>query len=754
MAALAVVVAFPLVVAWLPAVSQADHVQSPQAAAPNPVAVAGAVRRRALEAQRRAAPPGRDTHNVALDDSLVELPVAAGAGDAWLAVDGDPSTAWKAEDGPGPWVWTLPFSRPIHLGLIRTYAGDNATVGVPSAWRWDYLPADRGRCAAASDSSWTPVPNGAFDDRDPNEWVYGPRSVHAQKRALFANVDACGLRLNVLATDGGHGPVLREISVYQGARSITLDADTKATASSSDRAGGSRSSGAVDGTYERYWRGVMGQGPWTLQVDLAHPHDVDRLSFVLGSDATQVSHADRPGHAYSVAWYPKRYIVETRKSPDAPWERLHEADPPARGDTLIPVRRRLVRLHQHRIVQAVRLVIDEATDPFGRSWGPASAPEVREIGIYETSDPRPVLTEPVFLSVDVNPSALTHRWRDWGRADDSSFARDFAHRLRRIVEGFDADSAWPADAHRRRDASAGRFHERIEADDPQLDEALLGAQSPPPVVLLSGGGGWEFGDATSDPSTPPGKFRWNPVAKAGERNRGIGQLAPAVRDRVAPFIGFCGGEENLALLAARSAFGDLNCDDRACPAHQALIDAVLARNNNELIRGPEADPKWDERAFWADKPAQDAARPTVHFLPSDPLFSTLGAGAGRNSTRQLPMLHGDMVRSSAFSAILSDFAVAAWTDYCHPWVNRSGPEPTWPDPDDPDSACVRIPHAFHSKDADRMPIIGFQFHADGKDLPRLAPGAPPDSAGDALNSFANAIDMVIDGYLRAYWPHA
>ncbi len=737
-----------------PAMPDAHAAASLSARAP---ARALAARERALQTELDQAPLGRDTHDIAVDDRLTGLPSATvehAGNHAWLAADGNPNTAWRGTNGTGPWAWTIPFLHPVHLGLIRLFAGDTAAQGVPAAFRWEYVEPAADGCPAPASRTWRPVPDGAVDDREPNEWVYGPKTIHAQRQVLFTNLDACALRLSITATDDGLGPVLREISLYQSARSLTEDPGARAEASSIGPESGGNASGAIDGTYESFWQGAPGQHPWSLQVDLPAAHTVDRVSLLLGRDATMVPYPDRAGHAYAASDFPTLYHIETRPSADAPWQPLAEGDPPRAHGAPLPVRRRLVRFREPRVVQAVRLVIDAATGKTGAASS-AAAPVVRELGLYDAADTRPVISEPLFLSVDTNPAALAHRRVGARPAPiDGSFARDFSRRLRRIVEGYQRDSAWPADDHRPRDASAGRFQAIIEADDPQLDEVLLSSISPPPVVLLSGGSGWEYSSTTSGEQAPEGRFRWDPVATAREPNRGLGQLAGAVRDRVAPFIGFCGGAQNLMLLAARGAFGDLACTQRVCPSHQRVIDEVLARNDNQAIRGPEGNAKWDERAFWADKSQRDPDRPTVHFDPSDPLFSTLAGPSGRDTTRQLPMLHGDMVRLSAIHRLADDMIVAAWTDYCHPWVKQDGPEPTSLDPSHPGWRCVRIPHAFHSADRDRLPLIGFQFHPDAKDLRRLMPGAPPEARGDALNVFANAVDLVIDGYLRSTWPQS
>lgn len=713
-------------------------------------------RRGALIQSLAGTPAGRDTHNIALDARFSRLPVASSEmpnEPAWLAVDGDPNTAWRAPAGTGPWTWTMPFAVPVHLGLIRMFAGDTAADGVPAAYRWEVLPSQGRGCSETPSDAWVTLPGGAIDDRDPNEWAYGPKDVHAQKQVFFTDADACALRLTIVATDGGKGPMVREVSLYQSARSLTHEAGVEVSATSTSGRAGSSLGGMIDGAYEKFWEGEPGKGMWTVEVSLPAARKADRLWLELGENATLIPYSDRAGEAYSVAGMPLQYAVQTRTAPDAPWKDLPEASPPAEQGRPLPVRRRLVHFAP-REVQAMRIAIDGATNSSGAVSDLHSAPVIRDLALYEASDARPAITEPLFLSVNTNPAALVHGMKRKRRTVDGSFARDFSHRLRRIVSGFERDSAWPADAHRQRDAHAGRVNEIIEADDPQLNKALLSAMAPPPVVLLSGGGGWDFAPWTSPEGTPAGRFHWDTLSDATDPNRGIGQLTDAVRDRVAPFLGFCGGEQNLALLVARGVVNATACHDGVCPSNQSLYDAVLARNNNQAIRGDQGNPAWDERAFWTDKAAKDSRRPRVQFDPTDPLFQSLAGVQGRRSTRELPSLHGDMVRWSAFSSLLSGLKIAAWTDYCHTWVRGDGPEPTTLDPTAPRKRCVRIPHAFRTTDDRRFPLIGLQFHADGKDLQRLMPEDPSDARGDALNVFANAVDLAVESYLRVWWPGA
>ena len=228
----------------------------------------------------------------------------------------------------------------------------------------------------------------------------------------------------------------------------------------------------------------------------------------------------------------------------------------------------------------------------------------------------------------------------------------------------------------------------------------------------------------------------------------MGQLADDVRDRVAPFLGLCGGAQILGVLEALGS-----STTTADVAEQALYDSLVIRNTNEPRVGIAHDKNLIERGWWYDGPELDAKRPVIFFDAKDSLFETLAGSRLQFASRSFPSSHYDMLRLTSFSTRLSALRVSAWSDYCHPFVKASGPEPTFPDPLDPRSRCVRIPQAFHSRDRDRFPIVGFQFHPEQRDLPRLAPGATGDERGDAMNAFANAVDLAVDGWLKLTWPN-
>jgi hypothetical protein len=356
------------------------------------------------------------------------------------------------------------------------------------------------------------------------------------------------------------------------------------------------------------------------------------------------------------------------------------------------------------------------------------------------------VTEPSFLSVDANPAALAAKQKGGEAFSDGLFARDAYHRLRRIVLGFDADSRWPADASRPRDMGTGRFLEAIEGDDPSFDADLLAAMSPPPVALLSGSFDWDF-----DPSTEPspkrrGHWGWDVLAGPTSPDRGMGQLRSAVRGRVAPMIGFCGGAQILALLDAPGD-GDI----AAQAGYEPLLDGILLRTGNRPVRGLVTRKDAYERAWWSDGESLDKDRPRIEFDPMSALFAPGEGGHLRSATFELPTSHGDMIRASAFDTVLRDLEVVATSEFCRPWVAADGPEPTWPRGE---QRCVKVPQAFRSRGDERYPIVGFQFHPEQRDLVRLVGGDPPDARGDALSVLANALDLALDSYVSLYWSGA
>jgi hypothetical protein len=218
----------------------------------------------------------------------------------------------------------------------------------------------------------------------------------------------------------------------------------------------------------------------------------------------------------------------------------------------------------------------------------------------------------------------------------------------------------------------------------------------------------------------------------------MGQLARAVRARMSPFLGFCGGAQLLGLLEAESPAHEVSVGDAN------LIDEVLSRATGKPIRG-FAPPAECERA-WPGDPRP--ARATVAFDPTDPLFADLAGAAGRSTTQELPLSHADAVRPDAFlpDGPLRRFEVLATSKFCAP----EGPARTRDDlaPGAKGANWCRIvPQAFRSRDS-AWPIIGAQFHAEQRDFAAPAPGDPPESVADPRLFLAAAYELIVDANLR------
>ena len=120
---------------------------------------------------------------------------------------------------------------------------------------------------------------------------------------------------------------------------------------------------------------------------------------------------------------------------------------------------------------------------------------------------------------------------------------------------------------------AGEALESIEGDDPQLDASLLAKSAPPPITVLSGSNDWDYASETGPDTLFPRRWHWDPLHNA--TLGGMGQLAQAVRGRVAAFLGFCGGAQLLGLLEAKPPASDVPVDD------EDVIDEVLHRATGE-----------------------------------------------------------------------------------------------------------------------------------------------------------------------------
>jgi hypothetical protein len=647
---------------------------------------------------------------------------------AGQAVDGRDDTAWSGRPGESDWRWTSLFSRPIHLGLIRAHFGFSPTSGVPTDYRWEVLrpAANDTTCDdAPSENAWSPL-DGTLKPRSP----WSDSLAQPTRRSWFVDADACGLRIIVARTNAGP-PVVRELQAIESARNVLEDG----TASDDGAFPGFRASSAIDGSYAARWAGAEGKSRWTLRVDLRERQTIDRIRLVLGFDATSVP---RPGggRGYALAWAPLHYTLEVSED----GKRFEPvAEEPVRADgTPLLIRRRMVALREPRSVTAIQLVMVGATDATGR---PGGLPVVRELAAYGADDPRPILAAPWILSVNANPSLQSRRSPGGEVTNDAYHAKFLQNRLSSLVPALRADDRYarslgpfgePLDAPPHDEA--GQALEVIEGDDPQLDARWLAASSPPPIVILSGSNDWDYAESSGPVRAWPKRWQWNPLLDA--REGGMGQLAAAVQNRVAPFIGFCGGAQILALLEAH---GGGAADDDGIRE----IDRILQRTRGGPIRG-FALPADVERSWPLDPQPRHT---TVQFDTDDPLFTDLAGASRRSRTEALPEWHSDSIRLDAFSATgpLRRFKVVATSAFCGPDVQPTPNGGGFADPNG-NGWCTTVPEAFRSQNDD-WPVIGAQFHAEQRDFVNVAPGDPPESTADPRLFLAAAYEQIIDAYL-------
>jgi len=662
---------------------------------------------------------------------------------ARLAVDGRDDTVWSGRPGETQWKWSAAFARPVHLGLVRARFGTSATSGVPTDFRWEVrrpgapvASSDGGAAAptcsptvATNDDAWAPLAGA-----DGSDAVSGDATAQPTRRSWFVDADACGLRLVVDRTNAGP-PVLREVQAVESAADVLRSGHASDDGSYPE----TPAAGAIDGTYGRRWAGAPGKGRWTLRVDLAAPVSIDRVRLVLGFDATSTPRAGA-GRSYAIAWGPIRYTLEASEDGR---RFVPVASEPLRADgAILPLRRRLVVLSEPRPVRALRLVMNGATGPTGLPDA-AAVPVVREIAAYRSDDSRPILAAPWVLSVNANPAAESRTEPGGEVTNDAYHAKFLQGRFANLLPVLRRDDRYsralglfgePLDAPPR--AEAGEALESIEGDDPQLDAQLLAQSSPPPITVLSGSNDWDYASETGPDPAHPKRWHWDPLRDA--RVGGMGQLASAVRRRVAPFLGFCGGAQILGLLEAKRSDAASGEDDRH------LIDQVLRRTSGHPIRG-FALPVDVERA-WPSDPHPPRAK--IQFVPSDPLFTDLAGALRRSTTQALPESHSDAVRPDAFlpGGPLERFQVLATSAFCAPDVVAASPrDGVFPNPSGP-GWCDTVPEAFRSRDP-AWPIIGAQFHAEQRDFATPAPGDPPESTADARLFFAAAFEEMVDAYV-------
>jgi hypothetical protein len=494
---------------------------------------------------------------------------------------------------------------------------------------------------------------------------------------------------------------------------------------------------AIDGDYATRWAGASGKSRWMLRVDLREPQTIDRVRLLLGFDSTSVP---RPtgGRSYAMAWAPFHYVFELSNDGS---HFVPVAYEPTRADgALVPLRRRLVTLSEPRRVKALRLVMEGATGRSGRAESGA-VPVVRELAAFRADDRRPILAAPWILSVNANPSGQSHSTPAGEIANDAYHAKFLQARLGALLPGLRRDDRFARSLGARGewldappDANSGEALESIEGDDPEFDEQLLAESSPPPIVVLSGSNDWDYAVDTGPDTAYPAHWHWDPLRDA--HSGGMGQIAEAVQLRVAPFLGFCGGAQILALLKARRPL--------ATPALEDLrtIDRVLQRTSGRPIRGFAASIDLDRA--WPTDP--NPTRAKVQFQSDDPLFSDLAGPYRRSTTLELAEWHTDAIRPDAFlpGGPLERFYLVATSAFCAPDVVPDNRDGVFRDTRD-GRWCATVPEAFRSRDR-AWPIIGAQFHAEQRDFANPAPGDPPESVGDARLFLAAAYEEMVDAY--------
>ncbi|HXX68233.1 MAG TPA: discoidin domain-containing protein [Polyangiaceae bacterium] len=665
---------------------------------------------------------------------------------ARLAADGHDETVWTGRPGESQWRWTAAFARPVHIGLLRAHFGNSTTSGVPTVFHWETrgtvpdgstcprpaMPSDYGRDGddAGGSDTWTSIEGAEQRGAPATDALAQPTH-----RSWFVDSDTCGVRLIIDRTNAGP-PVLREVQAIESARDILLGG----RASDDGAFPGFTAEGAIDGTYVRRWAGGPGRTHWTLRVDLPEPERVDRVRLVLGFDATSIPRSGG-GNGYAIAWAPIRYTLEASEDGRRFWPIAIE---PSRPDgSILPLRRRLVTLSEPRSIRSLRLLMNGATGSSGLPEADA-VPVVRELAAYLADDPRPILASPWILSVNANPAGQSKLTPGGVMTNDAYHAKFLQSRFASLLPALAADDRYaralglrgePLDAPA--SDEAGAVLESIEGDDPQLDEQLLSQSSPPPITVLGGSNDWDYASETGPDPTNPRRWHWDPLRDA--RLGGMGQLSAAVKNRVAPFLGFCGGAQILALLEARSADAGAIDDD------MRLIDRVLRRTSGHPIRG-FAPPVDMERA-WPTDPHPVYAR--IQFVPDDPLFVDVAGPRLRSTTQAFPESHSDAIRPDAFlaSGPLRRFDVLATSAFCGPNVVAAGPR----DGVFPSSSgvgwCDTVPEAFRSRDRS-WPVIGAQFHPEQRDFANPAPGDPPESVADARLFLAAAYEAVVDSYTK------
>jgi hypothetical protein len=676
---------------------------------------------------------------------LSAAPSAEGQ-DAESTTDGRSDTLWIGADDAQAWTWRVSFKEPVHVALLRAEFGLGPIQGVPVAYHWEVRTPARSarRCEDREDGFTTVEGTTRLDPpRVPGPGGAAPVGPFAEptRRSWFVDLDACGLRFVVDKTNGGP-PAIHEIEAIEGARDVLRDA----SAVDDGAWAGFHASDAIDGSYGTRWVGAppgkAGRDRWTLTFRLPDPEPIDRVRLVLGFDAASRPRGIGPsesGRDYAIAWGPVRYDLQV--SEDGRHFTTIASTPLRSDGSLLPLRRRLVRLARPENVRVLRLVMDGATNGNGAP-DPAAAPVVREVAAYRGDDPRHVLAPPWILSVNANPMAEMHRCRGGELANDIYYAKFLYAKFGSILPPLRRDdriarslgakgellNAVPTDF-------AGEALEFIEGDDATLDASLF-RSSPPPITVLSGSNDWDYASETMPDPRNPERWRWDPLRDA--QDAGLGRLSRVVKDRTAPMLGFCGGAQILALLEAR--VGDASSPE----LDGQIIDRVLRRTTGRLIRG--FAPPIDIDRSW---PGDGRQPGEISFLPDDRLFVDIAGLTGRRTSRAFPESHVDAIRPDAFApdGPLRRFSIVATSAFCGADVVPTSPrDPAIPNPTGP-GRCATIPEVFRSR-GDGYPIIGTQVHAEQRDFLKAAPGDPPESVADPRLLLAAAYEEIVDAYIR------
>jgi hypothetical protein len=696
----------------------------------------------APEAHEEALPPRDDAPPPGPRDVLRDPAIVRGvralpseeAMTAARAVDGDEGTSWRGVEGAAAWMWRATFRTPVHLAVLRAAFGASTVEGVPTVYRWEARPPRVGPRPCDDDAVGFVAIDGASESSSSTSLA------EPTHKSWFVDVDACAVRLVVDRTNVGP-PIVRELSAFEGARDVLRDG----VASAEGTLDGFPASGAIDGSYERRWAGAPDRDHWSLTVALVAPTPIDRVRVVLGSDATahpRGGAAVGVGRAYAIAFGPERYAIEGSED-GVHFTRI--ASTPTRLDgSILPLRRRLVRLEHARTLRAIRLVIDGATGATGIAEHGAS-PVVRELAAYRADDRRAVVPAPWILSVNANPAIAMHTQRGAEVANDAYYAKFLQQRMQSYLPALRRDDRFARSLGQKGellDARAGETDgealESIEGDDDQLEASLLEESSPRPITVLSGSNDWDYGPRTeSDISTGRKRWHWDPLPDA--RHGGMGLLRRVVKDRATPLLGFCGGAQILALLEAKRS----DTDDEASDAR--TIDSILRRTTGLPIRG-YASASALSRAW----PGEPRERAIIAFDPTDRLFWDIaGPTKMRATSAEFLESHVDVVRPDAFlpGAPLEGFALVAKSEFCGQDVVDGSPrdkarvERAW-------RRCATVPEVFRAKSG-AWPLIGVQSHAEHpRDFLRADAGDPPEAPADPRMFLAAAYEEIVDAYLR------